>query len=71
MLISGLTGSGIGREIALTLASREARTLICVDINVEAARQTAEMSLSHKAGHLTQLRVVAMHVDVTDKTRVQ
>ena len=39
--------------------------------NVEAARQTAGMSLFRKAGHLTEFRVVAMHVDVTDENRVQ
>ena len=43
MFISDLTGSGIGREVVLTLASPGAHALICADINMEGAKQTAEM----------------------------
>ena len=71
ILISYLTGSGIGREVALTLASRGAHALICADINLEAAQQTAEMSHTRKAEHLTDYRAYALHVDVRDEDGVQ
>ena len=67
---SPLTGSGIGREVALTLASRGAHALICADINAEAAKQTAEMSHSRKAEQ-TDYRVHTLHVDVKDENSVQ
>ena len=70
LLISYWTGSGIGREVALTLASRGAHTIICADINLEAAKQTAEMSQSHKAGNVTDYKVHALHVDVRDESSV-
>ena len=70
-LILYLTGSGIGREVALTLASRGAHTIVCADINLEAAKQTAEISQSRKAGHLTDYKVHALHVDVRDENGVQ
>ena len=70
-LIADLTGSGIGREVALTLVSRGARALICGDINLEAAQETADMSCSRKAEHLTDYRAHAFHVDVTNENSVQ
>lgn len=70
LLICCWTGSGIGREVALTLASRGARTVICADINLEAAKQTAEKSKSCKAGHVTDYKVHALHVDVRDESSV-
>lgn len=70
-LNSYLTGSGIGREVALTLASRGAHTVVCADINMEAAKQTTEMSQSRKAEHLTDYKVHALHVDVRDEDSVQ
>ena len=66
-----VTGSGIGREVALTLASRGANTVVCADINLEAAQQTAEMSQSRKAGHLSDYKVHALYVDVRDEKSVQ
>ena len=68
MLIADSTGSGIGREVALTLVSRGARALICGDINLEAAQETADISCSRKAEHL---RVQALHVDVINENSVQ
>ena len=70
LLISYWTGSGIGREVALTLASRGAHTLVCADINLEAAKQTAEKSQSCKAGNITDYKVHALHVDVRDESSV-
>ena len=69
-LISYCLGSGIGREFALTLASREAQTIICADTNLEAAKQTAEKSQSCKAGHVMNYRVHALHVGVRDERSV-
>ena len=71
LLISYWTGSGIGREVALTLASRGAHTIICADINLEAAKQTAEMSQSRKAGNVTDYKVHFLHVDVRDESSVE
>lgn len=70
-LITYLTGSGIGREVAFTLASRGAHTVVCADINMEAAKQTAKMSQSRKANHLTDYKVHALQVDVRDEDSVQ
>ena len=70
-LISYLIGSGIGREVALTLAAHGAHTIICSDIDIEAAKQTAEMSQHRKASHLTEYKVHALHVDVRDEDSVQ
>ena len=70
LLISNCLGSGIGREVALTLASRGAHAVICADINLEAAKQTAEKSQSCKAGHVTEYKVHALHVDVRDEGSV-
>ena len=71
MLTSDLTGSGIGREVALTLASRGARALICAGINLKAAIETAEMNRSRNADHLPDEKVHALYVDVTDENSVQ
>ena len=54
----------------MTLASRGAHTVICADTNLEAARQTAEKSQSCKAGHITDYKVHALHVDVRDEISV-
>ena len=70
LLISHCLGSGIGREVALTLASRGAHAVVCADINLEAAKQTAEKSQSCKAGHVTDYKVHALHVDVRDESSV-
>ena len=69
-LIVSWTGSGIGREVALTLASRGAHAIICADINLEAAKQTAEKSQSYKAGNISDYKVHALHVDVRDENSV-
>ncbi|KAM0805632.1 hypothetical protein BDR22DRAFT_817057 [Usnea florida] len=71
LLISGLTDSGIGREVSLALASRGAHALICADINLKAAFKTDEMSHSRNADHLPDYRVHALHADVTDENSVQ
>ena len=55
----------------MTLASRGAHTVICADINLEAAQQTAALSQSRKAGHLTDYKSHALHVDVRDEDSVQ
>ena len=53
------------------MASRGAHTIICADINLEAAKQTAEQSLSCKAGHVIDYKVHALYVDVRDESSVE
>ena len=55
----------------MTLASRGANPLVCADINLEAAKQTANMSQSRKAPHVTDYKVHALQVDVRDEKGVQ
>lgn len=64
-----LPGSGIGREVALTLASRGASVLICADINIEAAQQTAEIGQSRKA--VADFHATAIQVDVRQERDVE
>ena len=71
MLTCHPIGSGIGREVALTLASRGARALICADINMRAAQETAHISHSRKAAHVTKFAVSILQVDVRDEKSVQ
>ena len=54
----------------MTLASRGAHTIICADINLEAAKQTAEKSQSYKAGNTSDYKAHALHVDVRDESSV-
>ena len=55
----------------MTLASRGANTLVCADINLEAAQCTAEISQSRKPAHSTSYKVHALQVDVRDEKSVQ
>ena len=70
LLISYWTGSDIGRVVAFTLASHGAHTLICADIDLKAAQETAKMSQSYKAKNVTGYKVHALHVDVKDESSV-
>ncbi|KAL8823889.1 MAG: hypothetical protein Q9191_005467 [Dirinaria sp. TL-2023a] len=69
-LVAG-AGSGIGREVALTLASHGATALICADIKFETAEQTAEMSKSGQGPRAAGFKAQALQVDVKDEKSVQ
>ena len=71
MLTSYVIGSGIGREIALTFAPRGANTLVCTDINLEAARETAEISQTRKAESCEGFEAHALKLDTRDEASVQ
>ena len=60
MLISHVIRSGIGREIAMTFASRGANTLVC-----------AEISQIRKAESCEELEAHALKVDTRDEASVQ
>ncbi|KAL1971041.1 hypothetical protein VTN77DRAFT_2875 [Rasamsonia byssochlamydoides] len=62
-------GSGIGREVALTLASRGASVLICADLNVEGAKQTAETCQSR--AQTADFHATAIQVDVRQERDVK
>lgn len=64
-------GSGIGREVALTLASHGATALICADIKLETAEKTAEMSKFGKDPRAAGFKAQALQVDVKDEKSVQ
>lgn len=70
-ITSPLIGSGIGREVAFTLASRGVSTLVCAGINLEAARETSLMSNSRKSEHSGGYKVHALEVDTRDEMSVQ
>ena len=55
----------------MALASRGAHTVICADINLEAAKKTAEKSQTCKAGHVMDYKAHALHVDVRDESSVE
>ena len=65
-----MIGSGIGREIALTLASHGASALICADIDFETAEKTAEMSKFGKEARAAGFKAQALQDDVKDEKSV-
>ena len=64
-------GGGIGREVALTLASRGVNALFCADISLESAKQTAETSEFSTRVQVSNFAAQALQVDVTDEESVQ
>ena len=71
MLVTYIIGSGIGRETALTLASRGVKTLVCADINLEAAKETKEISQARKAKSSERFKAYALRADTRDEASVQ
>lgn len=64
-------GSGIGRQVALALASRGVDTIVCADLNEEAARKTAEECTPRKPAQVGELKTHVIQFDVTDEDSVQ
>lgn len=63
-------GSGIGRAIALAFAAGGVRHLICADINIENAEETANQA--RQIGHTQGLKeATAILVDVRKEADVQ
>ncbi|KAL8706780.1 MAG: hypothetical protein Q9201_000206 [Fulgogasparrea decipioides] len=74
MDIDGITlvagaGSGIGRQVALALASRGANTIVCADMNETAAQKSAEDCLAQKMD--PDLKTHVVQFNVTDEESVQ
>lgn len=53
------------------MASRGMNTIVCADINLEAARSTVSQCEMRKAVQTTRFETYAMQFDVTDETSVQ
>lgn len=70
-LTSQLTGSGIGRQVALAMASRGMNTIVCADLNLESARSTAHECMARKASSAPKFEAHALQFDVTDEASVQ
>ncbi|KAK1145275.1 putative PKS/NRPS-like protein biosynthetic cluster [Aspergillus melleus] len=62
-------GSGIGRTVAYTLASQGLNTLVCADIDLPGARETAESS--GKVASREGYKADAYHVDVRQEEQVK
>ncbi|KAI1439732.1 short-chain dehydrogenase/reductase SDR [Annulohypoxylon stygium] len=63
-------GSGIGRAAAQRLASLGADVLICADLNVEAANDTAAMCSKIERSNNSKCGTFAYHIDVRDEAEV-
>ena len=70
-LILHVVGSGIGREIAFTLASHGVKNLICADINLEAGKETAEMVRLDQIKSSEDCKVHALKVDTRNEKSVE
>ncbi|GAD91508.1 oxidoreductase, short-chain dehydrogenase/reductase family [Paecilomyces variotii No. 5] len=64
-------GSGIGRQIALTLALGGASTVVCADMNLQNAQQTADTISSSHADQPSDIRASAMQIDVRKEDEVE
>ena len=71
MLIHCVAGGGIGREVAMALASHGARTIVCGDINLKAVQHTAEKCRSCKANQIPNIVIRAWIIDVRNEGQVQ
>ncbi|KAI0172493.1 short-chain dehydrogenase/reductase SDR [Hypoxylon sp. FL1284] len=64
-------GSGIGRAVAQRLAALGAGVLVCADINLDNAKETAALCQSTKrSGNPDELNVYGHQVDVRDEASV-
>lgn len=70
-LTSEPTGSGIGRQVALAMASRGMNAIVCADLNLESARATAHECTARKATSAPEFEAHALRFDVTDEASVQ
>ncbi|KAF2660920.1 NAD(P)-binding protein [Lophiostoma macrostomum CBS 122681] len=63
VLVCG-AGSGIGRAVALSFASRGVISMICIDLSLENAKKTVEDVIAMRKESKKELRCIAMTVDV-------
>ena len=70
-LMTPNVGSGVGRQVALALSSRGISTIVCADLNEEAARKTASECLLVKPTEVPDLSANVIQFDVTDEDSVQ
>jgi len=70
-LVTG-AGGGIGRAVALRLASLGADAVICADMNLDGAQQTATLcrNVKRPMSETSSVKVVAHSVDVRDEASV-
>ncbi|RAK74701.1 SDR family NAD(P)-dependent oxidoreductase [Aspergillus fijiensis CBS 313.89] len=64
-------GSGIGRAVAHTLVAQGLTTLVCADIDLAHAQETAESSYEVFAERRPAYEATAYQVDVRDEAQVQ
>ncbi|RAH84814.1 oxidoreductase [Aspergillus japonicus CBS 114.51] len=63
-------GSGIGRAVAHTLVAQGLTTLVCADINLSHAQETAQSSYDVCAERRPAYKATAYQVDVRDEAQV-
>jgi NAD(P)-dependent dehydrogenase (short-subunit alcohol dehydrogenase family) len=66
-------GSGIGREVALTLAVQGATLLLCADLSIENAEETVRLAKSIREAEAvtSQFEAVALDVDLRKEAEVK
>lgn len=69
--LNQITGSGIGRAVAHTLVAQGLTTLVCADIDLAHAQETAESSYEVFAERRPAYEATAYQVDVRDEAQVQ
>lgn len=67
--INGIIGSGIGRAVAYTLVTQGLTILVCADVNLSQAQETATSSyaVAGREGY----EATAYHVDVREEAQVR